>query len=290
MYTFRFNPVFQQWVILGEPVPHTLILQDGHKIVPTLQDAPDFFAATYPRQPFLLDPEHIKKHEDDLLYAPQSPVGEYELLMYSGSKSFFEFSGDEWGQWLLLLSERFRHIHMNPHLHFAMVRLLTRGLQSAGPELLRVGDLIAASHPLSGMSVTMPHDLIHKLIEKERLFVIHHSEHGALYIPTAPLHEHELWYLPKTTSTLDSMSASSRSELAEILSAVFAVLGQEFPGEFWSMTVHTPMAGVANDSSWWIQFHQEVMQEASILPLKPFPERFAFTMRHVLAHRLHHKS
>jgi hypothetical protein len=287
MYTFRFNPIFQQWVILGEPIPQALIIQDAHKIVPNLASAPDFQAATYPRQPFVIEPESTKKHEDELLFAPQSPVGEYELILYTGTVQFFEWSSKEWSQWLLLAAERFRAIHLNPHLHFAILKVLTKGLHSAGEEYMRVGDFIATSHPLAGMSLPVSHEIITKLIEKEKLFVVRHDEYGALYVPTAPLNVHEVWYLPRHTETFDAMTSAARTSLAKTLAAAFAALHEEFPEEHWCMTLHTPMAQGPHDMSWWIQIHQDTSSQNTLLPIKGFPERFAFLMRHAVANHIH---
>jgi hypothetical protein len=287
MYTFRFNPVFEQWVLLGEPVPQTLLIQEAHKILPLFKEAPDFYAATYPGQPFILDHPATKKHVDDLLYAPQAPVGEYEVILYTGKTPFKNWTQKEWQQWLALGIERFRQLHLNPYLHFVTLKLFTRSLMSAGDEHQRVGDLIAASHPLSGMSAPVSAELIEKLLKKEQLFVVDHSTHGSLYIPTAPLHHHEIWYLPKGEHHIDTLPAAERTALATTLAHTFSILQEEFPEEHWVMTVHTPMASTEEQGQWWIQIHQETA-ETSPLKILPLPERFTFLMRQLLSHRAAH--
>src|SRR5690606_29626340 len=69
MYSFRFNPVFEQWVLLGGQFASSLAVSAAHKIDVGRQG--DFAAVTYPRQPFLLDPPSTSKHRraDPLVYA-----------------------------------------------------------------------------------------------------------------------------------------------------------------------------------------------------------------------------
>lgn len=284
MYTFRFNPMFQQWVLLGEPIPNSLIIQAAHKIQPLLKDAPHMQAATYPRQPFVLDPGITKRHEDELLYAPQPAVGEYELILSTAPRTFFNWKPADWEEWFLVLTERFRAFHLNPHLHFVSVHLATKALLSAGSEHERVGDLIATSHPVAGTATPVSEELVTKLLERERLFVVYHDDHGALYVPTAPLHHHEIWYLPRHEKGLDVLQLPERKAAARALSALFTVLHEEFAEEHWQMVLHTPMAATENNNHWWIQIYQDVPIESS-LPISPLPERFTFLMRQLLAHK-----
>lgn len=286
MYTFRFNPVFKQWVLLGEPIPHSLSLKTAHWIQPQVPDAPNFQAATFPGQPFIIESAARRGSDNqELLYPEQEPVGEYELLVYRGDTAFFDWDAREWEQWHLLLSDRIRRLHLNPHLHFVTASLSTQALASIGAHQ-RVGDLIAVSHPLAGLSTPIERDLLRKLLEHEKLFVLHQSAHGAIYVPTAPLHRHEVWYLPSPEGSrgVENLEPKARKELAESLSHIFAALHEEFPAKHWQLTVHTAMAGIEAEDSWWIQIYEDVTGSQP-LPLQPLPERLMITLRHVLAHK-----
>lgn len=282
MYTFRFNPVFKQWVALGEPLPKSVSIKEAHWIHPA-PPAADFQAAVFPRQPFVLEPERVR--EGALLYPEHSPTGEYELLTYRGSVAFKDWDELQWRGWLLLLADRVRRLHMNPHLHFVTLKLATKAVGTI-KDVQRVGDLIAASHPLAGLSVPIERDLIVRLMEREKLFVLHRDKEGALYVPTAPLHRQELWYLPDSHAAgIEALSSAGRDHVAAMLTYVFGALHHEFPKADWLLTVHTAMAGSERDDSWWIQIHQDISGENTPLPLTPLPERFALTMKHLLAHR-----
>lgn len=284
MYTFRFNPVFQQWVLLGEQRLQTVNIQEAHKILPIPHEAPHFQAATYPRQPFVLD-QHKKGTGDDLVFAAQPPLGEYELLLYSGKKSFFEWTEKEWEQWFMLASERIRHFHLNPHLHFVTLKLHTKALGTAGVEYQRVGDLIAASHPLAGMSVPVQPELIEKLLDKERVFVVHKTAHTAVYVPSAPLNHKEVWCLPQAeTAGLESLGKPERRSWSRTIALVMHVLREEFPKEQWVITLHTAVAQIEHQDQWWIQIHQDGPGQVTPLAMQPLPERFVLVLHKLLAH------
>lgn len=287
MYTFRFNPVFKQWVLLGEVIPTNVAVLPVHGLDKGKKIHPDFSAAHFPRSPFLLDPpKGHKKHEDDLLFAAEAPVGEYEVMIYNGEQDFYKWPTKTWEQWLLLLNERIRAMHHNPHLHFINLKLHTRSLHTTGELQQRVGDLIATSHPIAGMSTPLASELVHKLLDKEKLFAVYHDAAGTLYTPSAPLNDKELWYFPKEAGgSIEMLGAHERKNLAHSLSLAFAVLKEEFPTSNFLMTIHTAMAGAATDeTTWWIQIHAEETGFNNPLSMRPLPERFTFLMKQLLAH------
>src|SRR4051812_27095540 len=118
MFAFRFNPVFDQCVMVGGVVLTPRAVQPAHLLDVGSRDG--FVAATYPRQPFILEPAKARApHPQDagMLYAEQAPVGEYELLLYNGPTDFFIWTSAEWDGWLKLVQQRIRQLHHNPYLH-----------------------------------------------------------------------------------------------------------------------------------------------------------------------------
>ncbi len=290
MYTFRFNPVFKQWVLLGEQLPSQLVVSAASRLDHGKVHHPDFFALPHPRSPFLLDPpaKH-KSHDGDLLYSAEAPVGEYELLCYQGEQGFAHWTPATWEHWLTLFHERFKQLHANPHLHFVTLKLHTSALGTLGAELQRVGDLVATSHPVAGTEHHLTEELLHKLQKGERLFQVHAGEHGFLYVPSAPLNPHEVWYLPVSHATsIDQLSRAEREELAYTMSLLMGVLSEEFPSEKFVITFHTGMAGApSHHGCWWVQVHQDTAASTAAAPVKAFPERFVLLMRQLLTHRKH---
>lgn len=288
MYTFRFNPVFKQWVLLGEQFPHQLVVSPSQRLDHGKVSHPDFFAVPHPRSPFLLDPpaKH-KRHDNDLLHGAEAPVGEYEILCYSGDKGFSQWNAQTWEDWLALFLERFRQLHANPHLHHVSLKLHTNALTTLGNELQRVGDLVATSHQISGMPHHLTEELLHKLQRSEHLFQVHAGEHGFLYVPSAPLNSHEVWYLPATHATsIDALTKAERHEFAYTMSLLMGVLSTEFDRENFVITVHTGMTSTPNHQGcWWVQIHQDTAGSTAIAQPKPLPERFVLLLRQLLAHK-----
>lgn len=286
MYIFRYNPVFQQWVLLGEPVPHNVLLTPAHRLDADPGKRSDFWAASFPGQPFLMEETaHKAKKDDELLYAPQPPIGEYELLVYTGKREFSDWTKREWTEWLMLLSNRLQQMHLNPYVHYGTVRLHTTSLHTL-KEGLRVGDCIAASHPLAGMSQTIDPDLIERLLDKEKLFVLHRDSISALYVPSAPTRRRELWLLPQTEGLLDKGEDTHRQKLGATLAHLFSSLHQEYPQEHWVLALHMSFASGDSGFQWWVQIYQDDQnQPLSPLVVQPFPERFVLTLKHLLAHQ-----
>lgn len=274
------------WVLVGEPIAQSLQIRDGHFLTKSHELAPSFRVAALPRQPFILEPGPKLKPEDDFLYSAQQPVGEYELMLYSGEIDFFHWHSHDWDQWLILLADRIQQLHLNPYLHFVTVNLSTKLLKTVGGDYQRVGDVIASSHPLAGMSVSLDKELAAKILATEELFVVRSDENGSFYVPTAPLHKHEIWYLPHArVSGVESIEIVQRKPLAKSLSELFSVLNEEFPSTHWQLTVHTAMAGSERDDTWWIQIYEDGDQTPPGLVVHDSPERFVFTLKHLLAHR-----
>jgi hypothetical protein len=290
MYTFRFNPVFKQWVLLGEQFPTQLVVSANQRLDHGKVLHPDFFAVSHPRSPFLLDPplKH-KRHDGDLLFAAEAPVGEYEILCYQGEQGFTQWTPATWEHWLSLFLERFKQLHANPHLHFLSLKLHTSALGTLGAELQRVGDLVATSHPVAGTPHHLTEELLHKLQKSERLFQVHAGEHGFLYVPSAPLNSREVWYLPATHATsIDQLSKVEREELAHTMSLLMGVLGEEFPSEKFVLTFHTGMAGSPSHyGCWWVQIHQDTAGSTAVAQVSALPERFVLLLRQLLSHRKH---
>src|SRR5262249_16661097 len=145
MYTFRFNPVFEQWVMVGGPVVAPRSLKPADLLDVGRRDG--FQAASYPRQPFILEPPRTPHElETSLLYQEQPPVGEYELLLYKQVPDFFSWDTAHWEAWLSLVQQRLCQALLNPHLHYVQLVLHTSALESI-EGYQRVGDLIVTSHP-----------------------------------------------------------------------------------------------------------------------------------------------
>ena len=288
MYTFRFNASCNQWILLGEPLPSLLTIQKANLITQTaVGHTSEFVAATYPRQPFVLDAvsKPGSKSHEDLVYAEQPPYGEYELLLHTGSESFFNWTGDTWEDWLSLLAERLRQIRHNHHVHYVSLVLHTAGLHTAGPQYQRVGDVIAASHPLTGMGDVLPSEVIEKIREKEQLFVVHSASAGDVYVPSAPRFSKELWLLPTAPDvSIGSLNNLQRKGVAKLLSTIFRVLHTEFPGQHFVMRVNTDFEREKHGHSWWIQIHEQENASSGTLSVVQSPERFVLLMRQILAH------
>jgi hypothetical protein len=152
-----------------------------------------------------------------------------------------------------------------------------------------VGDLVATSHPIAGTAQHLTEELLHKIQHSESLFQVHAGEHGFLYVPSAPLYSHEVWYLPATHATsIDQLRRAEREELAYTLSLLMGVLQGEFPQEKYVLTIHTGMAGGASHRGcWWVQVHRDTAGDTAVVPVRPLPEKFVLLLRQLLAHRKH---
>lgn len=283
MHTFRFNPVFNQWVLLGGPVVAPLDLKESHLLDVGRKDG--FSAATYPRQPFILEPtRNHDKVDKALLYTSQPPVGEYELLLYSGEETPFAWHAKDWDHWLSLLQQRLLQAHHNPYLHFAYFSFHTRALESiAGYQ--RVGDLIMTSHAIAGSPDPFSTEIADKLRSKEDLFIVEETPVGDLYVPSAPLYNREVWFIPKQYRIgVESIEKEEREGIAHLLSTLFKALHGEFPETPFTLTLHTNMANMADDATWWLQIHEAETTSMSSLTVRPLPEAFVQHLHFLLEH------
>jgi len=273
MHTFRFNPVFNQWVLLGTSqssapqITEANLLDVGRK--------KEFVAAHNPRQPFLLEPEpqSANAHADEV-YASQSPVGEYEFLLYRGDLDFFTWRAEEWRHWLELAHQRTLQTHHNPHLHFVHLSLNTASRHTIDG-YQRVGDLIAASHSLCEMSTLIPTELAEKMRNKEKIFQLHSDHWLRVFAPTAPLHDREVWIVPVDyRPSFVGMSSEERWALAEVLSNLFVHLKSTFSHDEYQLSLHTALVDNSTDKTWWIQIHKAEGSVESPIPVRPLPELF----------------
>jgi galactose-1-phosphate uridylyltransferase len=273
MNTYRFNPVFNQWVLLGSPVASTIEVTERHLL--DVGRGSGFVAATLPRQPFIVDPPKARK-DDDFLYQPQPPVGEAEVFLYEDEAAFFEWSPAEWGAWIRFVGMRLRQVYHNPHLHFVSLTLSTGALASAGPAYQRVGDLAATSHPIAGAPAVLNEVLLGKLLKVEDAFIVQANDAAVVYVPSAPLNDKEAWVLPThPVASFEKITATDALGLSETLASLFGALKDAYPEERWLMTVHTTLDGMSEDATWWIQVHAREHEMSAPLMVRPLPEAFA---------------
>jgi len=281
MHTFRFNPVFQQWVLLGTSYAATPVIEKGNLL--DVGRGKKFAAASHPRQPFILEPDGKSKDHEDLLYAGKPPVGEYELLLYAGKDPLYTWDHKEWDGWLQLTQQRISQARRNPHLHYVSLSINTGGLKKVEGDWQRVGDLIATSHPVCGMTTLIDHEIAEKILAKEGIFAVKQDAHGALLVPSAPTHQHEVWYLPAAAgASLADIDGKGRASLAKVLAPLMVELKAAYPHEEFLLTFHTALLASSSHHMWWLQVHQ-AGNEDSPLPLRPLPELFVRKLREILA-------
>ena len=295
MYTFRYNPVVEAWVLLGEPRPKTQEIKPAHLVDP--QTEANFLVANLPLSPFVLDPDQNGGFKgvpservvtnSSLLFPEQAPVGEYELLLYQGQKGFYDFGPKEWEEWMLLVVNRVWAFHKNPHLHYLGLRLHTSALLSLGGQYLRVGDLICTKERLIGLGHTLEAQLAHKLRQKEDRLGIHYPGVATVYANSAPTQIQELWLLPEHLHpNFDSLDGRGRKGIAKLLSKLMPLLHQEMPQSEWVIELHSAMSGMEPTSTWWIQIFEEPAGNQNVpnsyLALKPLPEAFWQKLKHKL--------
>jgi hypothetical protein len=272
MHTFRFNPVFRQWVLLGTPVSHEVTLTSAHLLHSGAKD--DFLAATNPKQPFVMDPPTLHGNAHALVQE-QPPVGEYEFLLSKGSKTLREWGVKEWEQWLALLQKRLLHLHHNPHLTHVQVALHTAWVGSVGESYKRVGDVIATSHPVAGAVPLLEKELVNKLRHTERGYIIHDGDDGIMYAPSAPQCTKEVWYIPANQSGgFDASSTSARLHTAEALTLLMRGMLTEWRHEHFILELHTSLVDKRSDATWWIRIYQEQRRMPATLTVLPLPEQF----------------
>lgn len=282
MHTFRFNPVFQQWVLLGTSYAATPAIEERNLL--DVGRGKKFAAASHPRQPFILEPDSKAKDHDDLLYAGKPPVGEYELLLYAGKDPLYTWDHKEWDGWLQLAQQRISQARGNPHLHHLSLTVHTGALKAVEGNWQRVGDLIATSHPVCGMATLIDKEMAHKMLAKEGIFVVQHDSHGSLIVPSAPTHQHEVWYLPAAAhASLGDIDSKERASLAKVLASLMTELKAAYPHEEFLLTFHTALLGSSSHHMWWLQVHQADSAVELPLPVRPLPELFVRKLQDILS-------
>lgn len=272
MYTFRFNPLFKAWVVLGAPGRHEVDLSKA-QLLGSERDR--FVAAHNPNQPFVLDPPGKKAAAAPMLHEERPALGEYELLLHRGHGTLSRWKAKEWEGWLHLVQQRLRHAHHNPHLHHVRVSFHTGWMNTVGNEFARVGELIMTSHPVAGEVPLLEYELVEKLRTKERTYVLHDATDGLLYAPSAPLFEKEVWYVPvRQGSSITDAPSASRSHTADALALLFTALHAEWPEEHFVIELHTALVGGQEDVTWWLRVYQDARRVPATLTVLPLPEQF----------------
>ncbi len=280
MHAFRYNPVFHQWVLVGpQPIPTAITLNTSALLDGGKSSAP-FVAAHLPHQPLVFDPLEVTMGvEEGQVYASEPPVGEYELLLYRGPEDVFTWTAAQWTGWLELVQQRVRQLHTNEHLQHVHVQFNT-GLRKQVEGYHRVGDLVAATQELVGMSTLITDEIATKLHERERFFELHHDTLVHLILPAAPLHENEMWFLPhRHHPSVESVGADERAGMGQLLALLMAHLHHEFPQAEWMVRVHSGMATHAPHLCWWLQVYQAVGTEKPALAVHTLPEYFLKKLR-----------
>jgi hypothetical protein len=281
MHTYRYNPLFHRWVLLGTPVPHTVQLEEASLLLSPHKGG-QFLAAEHPEQPFLIDPP-AHHGTAELLHQERPPVGEYELMLHTRHIPLHEWGSDEWSAWLHLLVKRLRRIHGNPHLHHVQIAFHTGWCLTTGSKFQRVGDIIATSHEVAGAAPLLSHELLEKLRARERNYILHDGRDGTLYVPSAPQFEKEVWYVPHDQNgSVAEADTKTLGHTAEALALLMKAMIGEWRAEHFVLEVHTSLANVPEDSSWWIRVYQEARRTPATLTVVPMPEKFARDLGYVI--------
>jgi hypothetical protein len=288
MYSFRYNPVYQRWVMVGPPVVPVEEITAAHRL--DIGQRRSFTAATFPRHLFVLDADdsevghaHAAVVNRDMLYTIQAPVGEYEVMLYDGDVDFWQWDTSMWDHWFMLIQHRLNQLYRNPHLQYVSFHFHTSLLFSL-KDTLRVGDLWATSHPLEERPHRMDSALATRL-RQESLFTIYTGAHGWLYVPSAPLHEQEVWYLPyEHLSSLEKLGAPERKEASYVMSNLMGRLHDEWPEQNWVIELHTALVHTDQETTWWLQIYKESTGNESPLPVKVAPEGFVHILHQLFGH------
>lgn len=279
MHTFRFNPLFKHWVVLGNHVPHTIRIERGHLL--HSGEKGQFVAATNPRQPFIIDKPSVQGSVS-MLHREEPAVGEYELMLYQGDRELRDWRVEEWDSWLSLLRARVLSLHANPLLHHLTITFHSSHLKTV-EGYARVGDVIATSHPVAGAAPLIEHELIQKLREKERGYILHDGPDGFMYAPSAPLMEKEVWYVaPHQHGAFDRVDREERMHTAEALALLTRAYLHEWPTMHLAIEVHTSFGSSPSDSSWWIRVYEEEALTPATVVVRPLPEKFIRDLSYLL--------
>jgi hypothetical protein len=280
MHTFRFNPVFEHWVVLGSSIPREVSIRPGDLL--HNGGKARFEVANFPGNQFLLDAPS-RRSEAPTLHREQPALGEYELVLQRDTNPVGLWSAEDWTAWITLVRARLANGHHNPKLHHAVVEFRSRFLNTiADATYQRVGDIIMTSHAVAGATPRLSTDLVDKLREHESGYVLHDGPDGMMYAPSAPLHAHEVWYVPQDQGdALSDASSKVCKHTGEALALVVRALCSEWPKQELAVVVHTAVVQGSTQHSWWIQIFADAGQQASVQAV-PLPEPFLRTLSYLL--------
>jgi hypothetical protein len=281
MFTFRYNPLFKEWVMLGEtalakPLKPVHFLDVGK--------SPSFQAATYPQSVFLLGDEGKRgDSKGDLLFQEAPAVGEYELLLYKGEQWPLLWSEKLWEEWLTILQTRLKQLLLNPYLHFVKFTFNTQATNTVGETYLRVGDLIGLSHPVCGEVPLISQELALKLEHKDTIFCIKKNQTIRLYVPSAPLYPKEMWLIPENRqSSFLVCESKERAQFAKVLAVLMRNLNLNYPESHFVIRLYTDLLNKPEEETWWFQIHEAKDGQDSLLSIQALPEKFVHTLHTLL--------
>ena len=280
MHSLRYNPLTKRWMLLGGQLEHSLHITAAHQL--EIGKNPHFLAANHPKSPFEMEPAAKPPVANGLLYAPELPVGEYELLLHQGHQEINQWKAAEWEAWIMLLQHRLLQAHRNPYLQHARFIFDSSKQASTLPQR-RVGDLIVTRQPLvPDQAIAI--ELVDMLLERETAFIVAHDHFGTLYVPSAPSYADELWYLPRVLQPdFTAVHGANRTGLAQTLTLIMRMLGTAHLQFDWVIEIHTLLADKDRERSWWLQFYREPHANQLPLAIQRLPETYVQQLRYALA-------
>lgn len=280
MHSLRYNPLTGRWMLLGGQLEHSLHVTSAHQL--EIGKNPHFLAANHPKSPFAMEPSDKPPLATGLLYAPELPVGEYELLLHQGQEEVAQWSAAHWEAWIMLLQHRLLQAHRNPYLQHVRF-LFDSAKQTSTLPHRRVGDLIVTRQPLvPDQAISI--ELVDSLLEREPAFIVAHDKFGTLYVPSAPSFADELWYLPKSLQPdFSAVHGPSRTALAETLRLIMRMLGVAHLQFEWVIEIHTLLGAKDRERSWWLQLYREPHANQLPLAIQRLPETYVQQLRYALA-------
>lgn len=282
MNSYRYNPVYKKWYLIGAPIIEPEKISKGMILDPSNRG--DFLAASYPRELFVLDAPSKKDFQlqhTDVLHLSNPPLGEYDLLLYKGGADFWNFTSGQWEKLLEQLQLRILAVHKNLAVQYLDFTLSTKLLYSF-QGYLRVGDLVGASHQIFEDYADISFELAEKL-KAETLFEISQGKHGRLYAPCAPKYNKEVWYISNKIGGFESASTGEVVEVASYLAKLISFLRQEWIEENWTIKLHTSINASREEMVWWFQIYQDNSNQSSlihgILPQRLNPEGYVHLLK-----------
>lgn len=284
MYSLRFNPIYKKWILCGPPVLPFEQIGKGHLL--DLGKAGDFKVASMPRDILQMEQptdRKFQKEHADTLHLAHPPLGDYELVLYEGDRDFWDWDKKMWGKWLSLIQHRVLLLHANLNISQLYFELRTDWLFSL-KSYTRAGELIGISHPvLESPSMS---EFEQEKLQKEELFTIYKGEYGWLYVPSAPMANKELWYLPyEAKGGIEHLERAGLEELAHVLSKLMSKLHDEWPNENWSLKLHLEVGATKKDYGWWLSINSlspKLGEGCVALPVVSNPEGFVYVLHHLL--------